>query len=229
MPGASVWGRVHGYKTRFQCVRRGRWFRDPSRSKSIPSYSHYSPLLSPWLPPLAQLPAVLLLTTPSLPASSCSHSSDDAYNARVLKLALDIANGMKYVAGLRILHIDLKVGGAEILYSGIFPSSPFLIRMGVPPSRTRTHCCRIMKGPLSPSCPPSHLAAPPLNSRRTITGRERAPSEGARGGGHQGQWRHRQGGRLRTGTGGCAGMPQEPDPSCLLDFGLISQAWCGCG
>ena len=50
-----------------------------------------------------------LLAHHALPA----HSSDDAYNARVLKLALDIANGMKYVAGLRILHIDLKVGAGS--------------------------------------------------------------------------------------------------------------------
>lgn len=40
--------------------------------------------------------------------SSDSFRADNEYTARVIKLALDIANGMKYVAALRILHVDLK-------------------------------------------------------------------------------------------------------------------------
>ena len=44
--------------------------------------------------------------------------SDGEYYARVVKLALDIANGMKYVASLRILHIDLKVTPAVISFIG---------------------------------------------------------------------------------------------------------------
>lgn len=55
----------------------------------------------------------LLPTLPILPpVSSRVHlppfRSSPEYTQRIIKLALDTANGMKYVSSLGILHVDLK-------------------------------------------------------------------------------------------------------------------------
>ena len=84
-------------------------------------------------------------------------------------------------------------GQAEDLYLGTSPLLIFLTSGS--PSLPKPNTCSCIRAF-------SHLAAN-LPTLPSPTGRERAPSEGTRGGGHQGQWRHRKGGGLRTGPGGC--------------------------